>query len=109
MYRPNTEPHADIDICSSHLEHIIRNENHHCVIMGDMNIDLLQFKSHRKTSDYLDNLFSRGFLPVYCKPTRVSIIWITYFHVASCQSIVSLLVSRLFGSPIFTWFPASLL
>ena len=100
MYRPNTEPHADIDICSSNLEQIlaiIRNENHHCVILGDMNIDLLKFESHRKTSDYLDNLFSGGFLPVYCKPTRVSIIWITYFQVASCQSIVSLLVSLLFG------------
>ena len=42
------------------------------VIMGDMNIDLLRFGSHTKTADYLDNLFSHGFLPLITKPTRLS-------------------------------------
>ncbi len=37
-----------------------------------MNIDLLKFGSHRKTSDYLDNLFSYGYLPLITRPTRVS-------------------------------------
>ena len=49
------KPHADIDIFSSNLEQIldiIQNENHHCLIMGDMNIDLLKFDSHRKTSGW---------------------------------------------------------
>ncbi len=39
--------------------------------MGDMNINLLKCQVHPKTNDYLDNLFSRGFLPVITKPTRV--------------------------------------
>ena len=37
-----------------------------------MNIDLLKFGSHTKTADYLDNLFSHGFLPLITKPTRLS-------------------------------------
>ena len=41
-------------------------------IMGDMNIDLLKFEVHRRTDDYLNNLFSHGFLPVISKPTRVT-------------------------------------
>ena len=75
VYRPNTEPHADIDIFSSNMEHImdtIQHENKHCLIMGDMNIDLLKFETHTKTDDYLDNLFTHGFIPLITKPTRVT-------------------------------------
>ena len=50
----------------------LNSENKNCVIMGDMNIDLLRFGSHTKTADYLDNLFSHGFLPLITKPTRLS-------------------------------------
>ena len=38
----------------------------------DMHIDLLNFGSRDITGDYLDNLFSPGFLPtIITKPTRV--------------------------------------
>ena len=70
---PGPSDHESQTLCvSPPSEDIIQNEKRHCVIMGDMNIDLLKFDSHRKTSDYLDNLFSHGFLPVISKPTRVS-------------------------------------
>ena len=42
-----------------------------CVIMGDMNIDLLKFGSYTKNSYYLDNIFP---MP---KPTRIAAISIT--------------------------------
>ena len=67
LYRPNSEPLADIDIFSNNLEEImdiIQNENKCGLIMEDMNIDLLKFEVHRRTDDYLNNLFSHGFLPV---------------------------------------------
>jgi len=44
----------------------------HCVIMGDMNIDLLKFETHLKTSNYLDNLFQNVFLTKIIKPTRIT-------------------------------------
>ena len=75
VYRPNTEPHADVDIFASNMEHImdtIQHENKLGLIMGDMNIDLLKFEMHPKTDDYLEKLFSQGFLPVITKPTRVT-------------------------------------
>ena len=50
---------------------IINQEHKTGVIMGDMNIDLLKFKSNDKTNSYLDTLFSNGFLPLITKPTRV--------------------------------------
>lgn len=49
----------------------INNEHKTCVIMGDMNIDLLIYSKHKKTNDYLDTIFSLGYLPVVTKPTRV--------------------------------------
>ena len=74
IYRPNTEPRADIDILTSNLEYIMDTANHenkHCVIMGNMNVDLIKFETHTKTSEYLDGIFAHGFLPVITKPTRV--------------------------------------
>ena len=37
-----------------------------------MNINLLKYDTHSKTNDYLNNLFSHGFLPLITKPTRVT-------------------------------------
>ena len=75
IYRPNTEPLADFDIFESNLSeimNIINREHKQCVILGDMNIDLLKFETHTKTGHYLDNIFCNGFLPVITKPTRIS-------------------------------------
>ena len=73
IYRPNSEPRADLDIYTTtmlDIMDIISKERKKCVIMGDMNIDLLKFESHRKTNNYLDNIFAHGFRPVITKPTR---------------------------------------
>ena len=74
VYRPNTAPRADLDVFSNTLfeiMNIINNEHKNGIIMGDMNIDLLKFNTHNKTSEYLDDIFSHGFLPVIHKPTRI--------------------------------------
>ena len=46
-------------------------ESKSCIIMGDMNVDLLKFETHIKTNEYLDNIFSNDFLPIISKPTRI--------------------------------------
>jgi len=40
--------------------------------MRNFNIDLLKFGTHGKTNDYIDGLFSHGYLLVILKPTRIS-------------------------------------
>ena len=75
VYRPNSGPHADLDIFSYTMHSImdtIQHENKLSIIMGDINIDLLKCDSHIKTSEYIDNLFTHGYLPVITKPTRIS-------------------------------------
>ena len=49
----------------------VNNEKKIGVIMGDMNIDLLKFGIHDDTNAYLDGIFSRGFLPLILRPTRI--------------------------------------
>ena len=40
------------------------------VLMGDFNIDILQYGSNTRASDYVDLLFSYGFLQTVAYPTR---------------------------------------
>ena len=61
IYRPNTQPRADIDVFSStlfELMALINSERKSCVLMGDFNIDLVKFGNHDKTSDYINNIFA---------------------------------------------------
>ena len=40
------------------------------ILLGDFDIDLLKYETHMKTSDFSDEIFSFGLLPVITKPTR---------------------------------------
>ncbi len=75
IYRPNTPPKADLDIfmyTMTELMNTLRNEKHDAYIMGDVNINLLNFSDHIKTNDYLEDIFSSGFIPLITKPSRVT-------------------------------------
>jgi len=75
IYRPNTQHDADIDIFCTFLFDIIdiiTNEKNRCMLMGDCNIDLLKYNSHDKTTEYVDNLFSRGIMSLIHYPTRLT-------------------------------------
>ena len=75
IYRPNTQHDADIDIFCTFLFDIIdiiTNEKNRCMLMGDCNIDLLKYNSHDKTTEYVDNVYSRGIMSLIHYPTRVT-------------------------------------
>jgi hypothetical protein len=75
VYRPNTPPKADLDIfihTMQEIQSLLNQERKEVVIMGDMNIDILKLNTHAKTQEYIDNIFSHGFIPLITKPTRVA-------------------------------------
>ena len=75
IYRPNSQPRADMDIFTTELADItakINNENKESYNMGDFNIDLLKFQSHEKTKYFIESMLTTGYLPVITKPTRVT-------------------------------------
>ena len=41
-------------------------------IVGDINVDLFQYSSNKQTSDFLDMLFDKGFMPLITKATRIT-------------------------------------
>ena len=41
-------------------------------IFGDFNLDILKLEENKFISEYVDTLFSYGFLQIITKPTRVS-------------------------------------
>ena len=75
IYRPNTYPNSDLDICMhtmNELQNILAGEHKDTFIIGDMNIDLLKFPNHNKTGEYMENIFTQGFLPLITIPRRMT-------------------------------------
>ena len=46
-------------------------ENKYCYIMGDFNINLLNYETHQHTTDFVDQLHANSFVCLINKPTRV--------------------------------------
>ena len=62
---------ADIDMFMSKIIEIqdkISNENK----VAYYNINLLNFVTHKKTNDFIDNVISQEFIPYITKPTRIT-------------------------------------
>ena len=72
VYRPpNTDISCFVDKMNSILE-LLESERKELYFMGDFNIDLLNYGSHNKTSDFLETMFSFNMLPLISKPSRIS-------------------------------------
>ena len=67
-------PNSDIDNLTSHFQnHLSKlSPNKLLFIMGDFNVNLLDFSSHTPTSDFVNNFFSHCLLPCIHHPTGVS-------------------------------------
>ena len=75
VYRPNTQPRADIGIFMQkiiEIQSIIKEENKISYLMGDFNIDLLKVNLHAKTNEFVNDVISQGLLPNITRPTRIT-------------------------------------
>ena len=43
-----------------------------CALLGDFNIDLINYNSHTGVSDFYDHMSTHGFRPLILQPTRVT-------------------------------------
>ena len=50
----------------------VRMENKICYLLGDYNIDILNYASHVHTAQFVDMMSSSGFLPLITRPTGVT-------------------------------------
>ena len=71
IYRP---PNSDLDAFNSSISLLLSElmqENKHCYIMGDYNINFLNYENHQRTAEFVDQLHSNSFDSLINKPTRV--------------------------------------
>ena len=72
MYRhPNTNVENFLGHIESTLPRFNKNK-YHVFLMGDSNIDLLQYESHSHTNDFINSMISNSFLPYIHQQTRVT-------------------------------------
>ena len=68
-------PSRDCNRCCQNVKQqlsIPNNKGKEVFLLGDFNINLLNYITDILTSDYLDTLFELGFMPLITKPTRVT-------------------------------------
>ena len=64
--------------CNNFLEYLektfakINKNKYDIFLMGDFNIDLLQYDSHNPTNDFINSMVSHSFLPYIHQPSRVT-------------------------------------
>ena len=72
MYRhPNSSLEKFTKFVYSCLDKI-RNDNKLCVILGDFNINLLNFQSHDATENFINTMGSYCYSPQILQPTRIT-------------------------------------
>ena len=72
IYRP---PNQNLDLFIDEfnvLTEKISRENKICYLLGDFNINLLNFNNHSQTNEFLDSLFSNLMFPMINRPTRIT-------------------------------------
>lgn len=75
MYRPPGGSNEEIEQSLIYLQEILvkaSNLNTKCIITGDFNLCLLNYKTHALTSNLIDMMFSAGYIQVIKNPTRIS-------------------------------------
>jgi hypothetical protein len=72
IYRPpNSDLVTFIDKLNNLLQ-IIQSDNKICYLLGDYNINMLNFKTHELTSCFVDSIYGNGFIPLISRPTRIT-------------------------------------
>lgn len=71
IYRPPNTDSRDFKECLNEFMNTINRERAACYIAGDFNINLLN-STNQPTIDHVNDIFSHGFYPLICKPTRIT-------------------------------------
>ena len=70
--------HPSMDLADgncNYLNKLLENtskEQKSTFLLGDFNINLLNYNEHNETNDFLDSLASNSFIPLILQPTRIT-------------------------------------
>ena len=57
---------------SNKLLENISKEQKFVFLLGDFNVNLLNYREHNQTNEFLDSLVSNSFIPLISQPTRIT-------------------------------------
>ena len=69
-------PNTDMDVFNDNMLTILdklKNERKICYLSGDFNINCFKSDEHKRTSDFLDLMYSHSYIPLITRPTRVTV------------------------------------
>ena len=72
IYRP---PNTDLELFNDDINELLDNlerEHKYCYLMGDYNINLLNYSKHAETTSFIDILHAHCFLSLINRPTRIA-------------------------------------
>ena len=72
IYRPPNQDISSFNDKMNNNVNIVRRENKTCYLLGDYNINILNYASHVQTAQFVDMMSSNGFLPLITRPSRVT-------------------------------------
>ena len=105
IYRP-PDQHVDEFIKSTVALMIqISRENKLCYLMGDFNLNLMNYNSHQFTNEFLDIMYSNSFFPLITRPTRITSNTATLIDNIFSNNFVNQAFSGLFFTDISDHFP----
>ena len=73
----------------------ISRENKVCYLMGDFNLNLMNYQSSPKTGEFLDSIYSNMFYPLISRPTRITSYTATLIDNIFTNNIDNLMTSGL--------------
>ena len=74
IYRHPSSEISIKDFSIIHIEPLLEKivaEQKECVLMGDINVDLLKYSESNSATEFYNNLFSNFFTPFVLQPTRL--------------------------------------
>ena len=72
IYRPPEQNIIDFNAELDRLLFVISKNNKECILLGDWNIDLIKHNCHRQTAEFLDIMYSKLFVPLITRPSRIT-------------------------------------
>ena len=63
------------DFNCNHLNKLLENiskEQKSVFLLGNFNVNLLNYNGHNQTNEFLDSLASNSFIPLILQPTRIT-------------------------------------
>ena len=72
VYRPPNQRVDDFVSSNNELLDKISRENKICLLMGDFNVNLMNYQHHQLTGQFLDGMYSNMFFPLITRPLRIT-------------------------------------